>query len=254
MNHRLAIFFVFNILLLSHVAHANLSLSEYRLYFDARTKNNALVLSNTSNNDINFKVSLVHKDMTEEGNLVDVSEAEVIGRSAKPLLRFSPRRGTIRSQGMQAVRMTVRKKASLAAGEYRAVLKILTSVAKKTKNSGVGLQSQIAYSIPVIVRHGQLKVESKIINPQLITQNGQPTVMFWQTREGNRSLYGDFKVLNSDNTVVGEINSVGVYTPLSRRRIYIPITQEITGPLTIEYQENKRYGGRLLLTETMNTE
>jgi hypothetical protein len=155
---------------------------------------------------------------------------------------------------MQAVRMTVRKKASLAAGEYRAVLKILTSVAKKTNNPGVGLQSQIAYSIPVIVRHGQLKVESKIINPQLITQNGQPTVMFWQTREGNRSLYGDFKVLNSDNTVVGEINSVGVYTPLSRRRIYIPITQEITGPLTIEYQENKRYGGRLLLTETMNTE
>jgi hypothetical protein len=253
MNHRLSLFLLFNVLVFSHVAHASLALSEYRLYFDSRTKNNALMIRNTSDTNLNYKVSLIHKDMTEEGNLLEVSDSEVSGRSAKPLLRFSPRRGTIKSEEVQAIRMTVRKKADLVKGEYRAVLKI-TAAKASDPNLMVGVVSKVSYSIPVVVRHGRLEVESSITNPQLITQNGQPTVMFWQTREGDRSLYGDFKVLNSDNTIVGEKNNLAVYTPLTRRKIYIPLTQQVTGPLTIEYQENKRYGGKLSLTETMNTE
>jgi hypothetical protein len=253
MYHLLSLFLLFNVLVFSHLAHASLALSEYRLYFDSRTKQNALMIRNTSDSNLNFKVSLIHKDMTEEGNFVEVSDAEVIGRSAKPLLRFSPRRGTIKSKEVQAIRMTLRKKADLVAGEYRAVLKIISS--KEIDPSiTVGVIPKIAYSIPVIVRHGRLEVESSIVNPQLITQNGQPTVMFWQTLEGNRSLYGDFKVMTSDKTVVGQINNLAIYTPLTRRKVYIPLTQQVTGPLTIEYQENKRYGGKLSLTETMNTE
>jgi hypothetical protein len=253
MNYRLAILFLLNVFSFSPIANASIALSEYRLYFDGRTKQNALMIRNTSDNNLDYRVLLIHKDMTEEGNFVEVSDAEVIGRSAKPLLRFSPRRGTIKSKEVQAIRMTLRKKADLVAGEYRAVLKIISS--KEIDPSiTVGVIPKIAYSIPVIVRHGRLEVESSIVNPQLITQNGQPTVMFWQTREGNRSLYGDFKVMTSDKTIVGQINSLAVYTPLTRRKVYIPLTEQVTGPLTIEYLENKRYGGKLSLTETINTE
>jgi hypothetical protein len=78
--------------------------------------------------------------------------------------------------------------------------------------------------------------------------------MFWQTRAGNRSLYGDFKVINSDNTVIGELNNLGVYTPLTRRKVYISLTEDVTGPITIQYQENQRYGGKISLTETMPNE
>ena len=253
MNYRLTIFFLLNALFFSSIANASIALSEYRLYFDGRTKQNALMIRNTSDNNLDYRVLLIHKDMTEEGNFVEVSDAEVIGRSAKPLLRYSPRRGVIKSQEVQAIRMTVRKKADLPVGEYRAVLKIITSKVSE-QNEAESVKSKLAYSIPVIVRHGKLEAESSIVNPQLITQNGQPTVMFWQTLKGNRSLYGNFQVMNSDRAIVGEVNNLAVYTPLTRRKVYIPLTQQVEGPLTIEYQENKRYGGKLALTETINTE
>ncbi len=254
MRYFLVLIFLFSVLLFSHLAHASLALSEYRLYFDSRTKNNALMIRNTSNKVLDYKVTLVHKDMTEEGNLVDVTEEQVIGRSAKPLLRFSPRRGTIKPQEAQAIRMMVRKKADLAQGEYRAVLKIISSEAQDPNSNTLSIRSKIAYSVPVIVRHGQLQAQSSIVNPQLITQNGQPTLMFWQTLEGDRSLYGNFKVISSDETVIGELNNLAIYPPLTRRKVYIPLSQDVAGPVTIQYQENESYGGKLSLIETINNE
>lgn len=232
--------------------HANLALSEYRLYFDNRSKNNSLMIRNTSNKDLDFRLVLIHKDMTEEGNLINVSEADVQGRSAKSMLRYSPRRGTIKPKGMQAIRMTVRKKADLPHGEYRAVLKIIASEAQGSNETGINIKPKVAYSIPVIIRHGRLEVDSDIVNPQLVMQNGRPTVMFWQTLDGNRSLFGDFKILNEDEEVIGEIRNLGVYTPLTRRKVFIPLTEKASGPLTIQYEENIRYGGKVSLTKTLN--
>ncbi|GMM84947.1 hypothetical protein [Pseudoalteromonas sp. MTN2-4] len=251
---RFPLYFSFILFLVtcSSSVFANLALSEYRLYFDGRSKNNSLMIRNTSDKNLDFRLVLVHKDMTEEGNLINVSEADVQGRSAKSMLRYSPRRGTIKAKDMQAIRMTVRKKANLAHGEYRAVLKIIASEAQDPNEAGISIKPKVAYSIPVIVRHGRLEVESNIVNPQLVTQNGQPTVMFWQTLNGNRSLFGDFKILNEDEEVVGEIKNLGVYTPLTRRKVFIPLTESASGPLTIQYEENIRYGGKVSLTETLN--
>jgi P pilus assembly chaperone PapD len=252
MRHSLFLIVISFIATFSSSVFANLALSEYRLYFDGRTKNNSLMIRNTSDKNLDFRLVLVHKDMTEEGNLINVSEADVQGRSAKSMLRYSPRRGTIKPKGMQAIRMTVRKKADLIPGEYRAVLKIIASEAQVPNEAGISIKPKVAYSIPVIVRHGRLEVESDIVNPQLVTQNGQPTVMFWQTLNGNRSLFGDFKILNEDEEVIGEIRNLGVYTPLTRRKVFIPLTENASGPLTILYEENIRYGGKVSLTETLN--
>jgi len=239
-------------LVLPQVCSANLSLSEYRLYFDGRTKNNSLLIRNTTDKNLDFRVALSHKDMTEEGTLIDVTTQEVEGRSAKNMLRFSPRRGMIEPKGMQAIRMTVRKKAELPSGEYRAVLKITASESRNKDDEGVSIRPKVIYSVPVIVRHGQLEVTSEVLNPKFILQNGQPTLMLWQTLKGNRSLYGDFKLLNSENKLVGEIHNVAVYTPLSRRKVYISLQEPVNGPLTLQYTENTEYGGNIELTIPVN--
>lgn len=238
-------------LALPQICSANLSLSEYRLYFDGRTKNNSLLIRNTTDKNLDFKVTLSHKDMTEEGTLIEVTTQEVEGRSATGMLRFSPRRGMIEPKGMQAIRMAVRKKAELPSGEYRAVLNI-TASESKSKNEGVSIRPKIIYSVPVIVRHGQLEVTSKLLNPKFILQNGQPTLTLWQTLKGNRSLYGDFKLLNSENKLIGEIHNVAVYTPLSRRKVYISLQEAVNGPLTLQYTENTEYGGNIELTIPVN--
>jgi len=247
--HRLLILIA--ALALPQVCSANLSLSEYRLYFDGRTKNNSLLIRNTTDKNLDFKVTLSHKDMTEEGTLIEVTTQEVEGRSAKNMLRYSPRRGVIEPKGMQAIRMTVRKKAELPAGEYRAVLKI-TASESQNNNQGVSIRPKVIYSVPVLVRHGQLQATSELINPKYILQNGQPTLMLWQTLQGNRSLYGDFKLLNSENEIIGELHNVAIYPPLSRRKIYILLQQPSNGPLTLHYAENPEYGGNIELTIPVN--
>ncbi|MBB1387625.1 hypothetical protein H5119_19215 [Pseudoalteromonas sp. SG45-5] len=239
-------------LLLPQICSANLSLSEYRLYFDGRTKNNSLMIRNTSDKNLDFKLSLTHKDMTEEGSLIDATPKQVEGRSAAGMLRFSPRRGSIAPKDMQAIRMTVRKKAELPAGEYRAVLKIVASEAPDPNAVGITIRPKISYSVPVIVRHGQLEADSQLINPQLISQNGRPTIMFWQTLTGNRSLYGNFELTDSNNLPVGEVTNVAVYTPLSRRKVYISLQQPVVGPLTLKYTENPQYGGNIELAIPVN--
>ena len=239
-------------LLLPEICSANLALSEYRLYFDGRTKNNSLLIRNTSNKNLDFKLVVTHKDMTEEGALIDVTPQQVEGRSAKNMLRFSPRRGTIAPKGMQAIRMTVRKKAELAVGEYRAVLKIIASESQNPDIDGISIRPKVAYSVPVIVRHGQLEADSELINPQLITQNGRPTLTFWQTLTGNRSVYGNFELVDENNVMIGEIANVAVYTPLSRRKVYITLQAPVTGPVTLNYKENELYGGKIELEITIN--
>jgi len=248
--HRLLILIA--ALTLPQVCSANLSLSEYRLYFDGRTKNNSLLIRNTSDKNLDFKVTLSHKDMTEEGTLIEVTTQEVEGRSAKSMLRFSPRRGVIEPKGMQAIRMTVRKKAELPTGEYRAVLKITASESKNNNNNGVSIRPKVIYSVPVIVRHGQLEATSELLSPKFILQNGQPTLMLWQSLNGNRSLYGDFKLVNNEDKIVGELHNVAVYPPLSRRKVYILLQQPSTGPLTLHYAENTEYGGNIELTIPVN--
>ncbi|MBE0368045.1 fimbrial biogenesis chaperone [Pseudoalteromonas aurantia] len=238
-------------LVFSSKVFANLALSEYRLYFDNRTKNNSLMIRNTSGKTLDFRLVLTHKDMTEDGALIDVPLSEVTGRSAKGMLRFSPRRGQIAAKEVQAIRMTVRKKADLAHGEYRAVLRIIASESQDPNASGISIKPKVAYSVPVIVRHGQLEVSSQLINPQLVTQNGRSNVLVWQTLQGNRSLYGDFKILDSDKQIVGEIRNVGVYTPLNRRKVFIPLQTSVQGPVTIQYIENNKYGGSIELEVPM---
>ena len=85
--------------------------------------------------------------------------------------------------------MTVRKKAELAVGEYRAVLKIIASESQNPDIDGISIRPKVAYSVPVIVRHGQLEADSELINPQLITQNGRLYPLHYALLKACRQLH-----------------------------------------------------------------
>ena len=231
---------------------ANLALSEYRLYFDNKSKNNSLLIRNTSDIPLEFTTRIIHMDMTEEGTLAIVEPNVVEGRSAKKLLRYSPRRGLIPAKGMQAIRLSLRKPANLDRGEYRAVLRVVGgTVSSELTSGGVAIKPKIAYNIPIIVRHGKLSAAGELVNPQLVMQNGLPSIQLWQQLDGNRSLYGDFVLLAEDNQEVGRVNNVALYPPLTRRKVYIPLNKDVQGKITIQYTEQGKYGGDLALSKEL---
>jgi len=253
MPRKLWLLFIISLfpLLSSFNVSAHLALSEYRLYFDNNAKTNALTLRNTSNTSMKYTIELTQSDMTEQGTLIPVTDAQTKGRSAKTLLRFSPRRGEIKPQGIQAVRFSVRKPASLADGEYRSVLRISGQIVNSPTSKNVGTRSTLAYNIPVIIRQGKLAATASLATPTLIMQNGVPTIELWLTRQGKRSLYGDFTITDSNHNKLAELTGVAIYPPLLRRKVDIPLTKTGQGKVTIKFQEQSHYGGNLTLTNSI---
>ncbi|GAA0854840.1 hypothetical protein [Aliiglaciecola litoralis] len=224
---------------LSLPVSANLSLSKFRLYFDNSNRNDALQLRNKGDRAISYAVELGLVSMTEEGTLHVVEEDPY---SAIGLLRYSPKRGTIEPGERQALRFSVRKPAGLKDGEYRAVLKV-TSAPLMEQSTKVAMQSKLAYSLPIIIRHGRLSASTKLTEAKLVTVGDTASIEVWQLLEGNRSVFGNFIVEDDNGNEVGVLNSSAVYQPLTRRRVIIPLSQNVSGKITVKFSEVALYGG-----------
>jgi fimbrial chaperone protein len=222
-------------------AQANLALSKYRLYFDNNNRADSLQLRNAGSATLDYEVELGLVAMTEEGTLHTVEEDPL---SAIDLVRYSPRRGTIEAGGRQALRFALRKPAGLADGEYRAVL-LISSTTQTSKNTNVSLNPTLTYSIPIIVRHGRVEASTELLEPRLVMRSDIPHIEFWQSRQGNRSLYGNFIVSDEQGNELGILSNSAVYLPLNRRKITIGLNKMVKGKVLIEYKEIAKFGGNL---------
>lgn len=220
-------------------AYANLSLSKFRLYFDNSNRNDALQMRNKGDAPVSYSAELSLVAMTEEGTLHPVESDSF---SAIGLLRYSPKRGVINPGQRQALRFSVRKPAGLKEGEYRAVLKI-TSAPVTSQAGSIALQSKLAYNLPIVVRHGRLEATTELTNPRLVNVGSTPSIELWQLLEGNRSVFGNFIVEDSDGNEVGILNNSAVYQPLKRKKVLIPLSQNVKGDITIKFNEIAVYGG-----------
>jgi hypothetical protein len=241
LTFRCAICLIFFSFLSVQSANANVALSKFRIYFDNKTRSNSLQIRNTGAEDVKYTAELSLNKMTEDGSIYAVSEDQY---DATKFLRFSPKRGTIAPGERQAIRFALRKPQGLEDGEYRAVMRVISELAP-TEGGNVNLASKLAYNIPIIVRHGEVFVESTLEEPSVVMHNGLPHVEVWQTRTGNRSLYGNFIVEAEDGTEIGVLNNVATYRPLQRRKVLIPLQNPVKGPVIIKYVENSKFGGSL---------
>lgn len=233
---------IFSLFFVAPLAVANMALSDYRLFFDSGSRSNAIQIRNTASQPLQFTTQILHYRMTEEGTLEEVTGPDAMIFSAKPLLRYSPKRATIPPLSIQAIRFSVRKPRNLADGEYRAVLRI-TGTEVNTNGAGINIRSRLSYNLPIIIRHGELAADVGLMEPQLVNQNGIMQVQLWQTRTGNRSLYGGFIITDEDGNEVGRLNGIGLYPPIERRKVLIPLTEEAKGNLVITFTEDLKYGG-----------
>ncbi len=230
------------ILLWPSFSQANMALSDYRIFFSANQRSNALQIRNTSDKPLRFTTQIVHMNMTDEGTLIPITIEEAGDSSAKRMLRFSPKRATIPPYGIQAIRFSVRKPKGLKPGEYRAVLKLIGSV-DVNNTGGLAVRPKIAYNLPIIIRHGQVNATGELYEPSLIYRDAKPFLSVWLKSDGNRSLYGSLSVLDSGNDEVGRVNGIAFYQPLDKRRVLIPLNDDTTGNVIIKFEEDPAFGG-----------
>ena len=231
-----------------------------RLVLDGR-KSAEVILNNVGQEPATYRISVEFRRMNADGSLEDVASPTDRDKMAEDMIVYAPRRVTLAPREPQVIRVAARPPAGLPDGEYR-VHMLFRAVPPATPVAAAAPGSQpkgISFSlipvygvtIPVIVRLGNLQVKSSIENPQLETRDGKRSVALELTRTGDRSTFGEVRVLKAGvKDPIAIQRAVAVYTEVGKRRVSVPIDEKFTGdprgPVTIQYVETFDDGSNTL--------
>ncbi|NQZ10566.1 MAG: hypothetical protein HRT35_25725 [Algicola sp.] len=219
-----------------------LSVNKPRILMTDKHKRAEFKVFNTSAQVQTLRVSLIEKQMDEMG---DIKTVEVSATSAAGFLRVGPRVGkNIGPKDFQKFRVRA-KLNKMPKGEYRSHL-LVESMNPPTEETkpGIFVKPNIKYSIPIIIRHGDLHAEVAISNAKV----SEKLLTFEMSRMGDRSVYGDFtfyQVTDGKTTELTQLVGQAIYTDTNKRLFVIDLEQSPTkgSQLKIVFKENPEFGG-----------
>jgi len=232
-----------------------------RIVLDGR-KGAEVILNNVGEEPATYRISVEFRRMTEAGTLEDVATPNERDKLAEEMIVYAPRRVTLAPREPQVIRIAARPSAGLPDGEYRVHMlfraippatPVVAAPAPGSQPKGISFALIPVYgvTIPVIVRLGNLQVKSTIENAQLETENGKRIVALDVTRNGDRSTFGEVRVLKAGvKDPIALQSAVAVYTEVGKRRVHVPLDEKFTGdprgPVTIQYVEKFDDGSNVL--------
>jgi len=230
-------------------AAGDLLVAPTRIVLDGK-RGTEVILNNIGSEPATYRISLELRRMTVEGKLEDVTaeEANEIEKAAKGMIRYAPRRVTLPPNQPQAIRLGVRVPAGLPDGEYRAHLLFRAipkakPVTEQDPNGGftIALTPIYGVTIPVIIRQGNLQATAGIANVRVEQDDNGQAFTFDLSRTGNRSVYGEIRVMKQGQAVYPEVGSRKVALPIPA-----DIAAQLKGPVSVEYYESGNVGGGLI--------
>lgn len=222
-----------------------------RLVLDGR-RGTEIILNNIGDEPATYRISVEFRRMTPDGRLVDVAEPTAEEKLAQEMIVYAPRRVTLAPNQPQSVRIAARAPQGLADGEYRvhllfrAIPPARPVVAPADQPPPTGLRFALTpiygVTIPVIVRLGNLSAKAGIANVHLATHEGKPAVALDLSRSGDRSTFGEVRVLKAGvKEPIAIQKAVAVYKEVATRRVTIPLDEAFkgspSGPVTVQYVE-----------------
>lgn len=235
-----------------------------RVVIDAKQRVASVGLFNRAAAQGDYDISITDLMMTPEGRLVELGSVTDPAlrdrvRTASSLLRWSPRRVTLRPFDSQTVRVMARVSPDLPPGEYRSHFSAVAVPAVGTSGYtieqatggqsnaaiGVTIVPRFGISIPVIVRVGETNATAGLRDLSVLAApDGRKAIAMTITRTGNRSVFGDILVtVTGSKTKVAEIRGIGVYPEVNQRPVQIPLDPIVDPRLTAR-------GARLTVTYT----
>ena len=150
---------------------------------------------------------------------------------------------------MPPIIRSVRRRLARIHRIVRAVISTISSEPVK----GVHFQLTPVYgvTIPVIVRLGNLQATAGISDVHLAEKNGNRVVSLELSRAGQRSTFGEVRVLKAGvKEPVAIQRAVAIYTEVGKREVNIPLNADfkgsIDGPVTVQYVETYDDGAHVL--------
>ena len=220
-----------------------------------------IILNNIGDDVATYRISVELRRMTPDGVLHDVTEPNAAEQLAQSMISYAPRRVTLAPREPQTIRISARAPKDIPDGEYRVHLLFRavpppTPVAPTKEVKGVAFQLTPIYgvTIPVIARFGNLTAQAGIADVKLTRQDGKPAVSVQLTRNGDRSTFGEVRVLKAGNKdPIAVQRGIAIYTDVGERSLTIPVDEKYasaaTCKVTVQYVEPGD-NGMLTLAET----
>jgi P pilus assembly chaperone PapD len=184
-------------------AQANLVIHPIRVQFAPNERSTEVTLLNDSKTTNTYRLEWKEKQAKPEGGYANLTaEAAKQFPVASSMVRFSPRQVTLKPGERQTVKLSVRRPARLADGEYRSHLlfKALPPPVALRDEQVAGLTMQMnlvtSFSIPVVIQQGQagssVRLESAQIqyNP---TKPNESSIIVNLAHNSRYSVHGDIE-------------------------------------------------------------
>ena len=220
-----------------------------------------IILKNVGEGTATYRISAELRRMDTDGKLVEVTDANALEKAAQEMVVFAPRKVTLPPNQPQAIRISAHAPAGLADGEYRIHLLFRAipdpkPVSDPKASNGLAFQLIPIYgvTIPVIVRLGNLTAKAGIADVHPVGKPGQDGVSLQLSRQGDRSVYGEIRVLKAGvKDPIAATKGVAIYTEINSRTIVVPRAKDyagaLAGPVTVQFFENSD-NGPILSAET----
>lgn len=239
-------------------AQGNLLITPMRVVFEGNKQQAELNLMNTGTDTATYSISFRHYNMTEHGRLELIEKPDTSQMLADPYLRIYPRQVTLAPGEPQVIMLQYRRKEDMEAGEYRTHLWFRSEkdyqALEKVKLDSDSNQMSVTVipifgiTIPVIIRTGNVKVETVISDLKLEAKNDSSQILeFILNRTGNISTHGDIKIeyipIQGEPYQVGSLVGVSVYTNLNKRNVVVKLKNAgggklDSGKLKVQYVSN----------------
>lgn len=246
--------------------YANLLITPTRIEFEQRDRSAKVSLVNTSQETKTYKVFWREQRQAVDGKYIPLIDNDNDFLSASSMIRYSPRQVTLQPGERQHIRLAVRKPKALAQGEYRSHLVFEAQPDRRNKENNPKKQAEmkiyinLAFSIPIIIRQGDLHTDTRLAKVKLLTKeiNGTNHIgaSIYINNTSTSSTLGSLKVFfqkdeQSQEKQIGILNNVAIYPEVSNRIITIGFTNHDieNGIMRIEYQGSDNFKGTTFFNE-----
>ncbi len=236
-------------------AYARIDIIPRKIVMDSRDRSSEITILNMFNKEGTFRVDVMHHRQNEDGTYTILDTPLDVNFDTDKTVRFSPRQFTLPSQGRQKIRISLRKPAELAEGEYRFHVKVLrladldNASTVPVNQTGISMKMNVGVSIPVVVRHGNLESQAKMTKTRLVsganTERGRPELHMTIERTGTQSTIGSLEALwepdgHSESDRIGYIDNMNIFTDVERRHVQLPLkyVPKGAGVIRLRYVEN----------------
>lgn len=253
------------------VAQADILITPTRVVFEGRDRFGVVTLANNGDTASTYKMDWRFFRMQEQGPAYVRVQGEEVALDLSKYIVFSPRQVTLQPGASQKVRLALRRSEEIPDGDYHVHLSFSTvsnesldivegQEPKAQPTSGMSVKINVGYTIPIVLRSGDVHVDSSIgrISLSRNPNNGFLKVAVPVHRGGGPySVLGHLMVYhideNGNEVRVGEISNAHIFPEVDRRVFDVQLIKDIAGGslrvVMYDYTYNKSIDNNVVYAE-----